>query len=274
LRALMLILDVVTRWSSSHQMMARSLIFQEAIDEYTAHDKNKLRQYRLSSADWDAIAIVERWLRLFRSATLQMSATKRPMLSLVHAIFRTLQQSLRESLSQLPNTCHPRLKAALIAAHRKLSDYYWKFDDESPFYLWASMLDPRIMYDGLLEDCTDEAGMTPADLERAKDALRAYLDKHYPARQEQSISQTATTSASAASEDDFTARYARKPRKVTDELEDLRLVGSAVAVERIFSGGRDTVGIRRASLSAETIRVLMVLKQALRKARDVIEIDD
>jgi hypothetical protein len=64
--------------------------------------------------------------------------------------------------------------------------------------------------------------------------------------------------------------------------------GSAVAVERVFSGGRDTIGIRRARLKADTIRTLMLVKarvkldrqhvvaeakQALTKAkRDVIDL--
>lgn len=43
--------------------------------------------------------------------------------------------------------------------------------------------------------------------------------------------------------------------------------GSAVAVERIFSGGRDTISLRRASLQPGTIRTLMSLKQRLRLAR-------
>jgi hypothetical protein len=43
--------------------------------------------------------------------------------------------------------------------------------------------------------------------------------------------------------------------------------GSAVAVERIFSGGRDTISLRRASLQPETIRTLMLLKQQLRLSR-------
>lgn len=47
-------------------------------------------------------------------------------------------------------------------------------------------------------------------------------------------------------------------------------VGCAVAVERIFSGGRDTISIRRANLKPETIRLLMVTKQRLHMARDVI----
>ena len=41
-------------------------------------------------------------------------------------------------------------------------------------------------------------------------------------------------------------------------------LGSAVAVERIFSGGRDTISLRRASLKPETIRTLMLVKQRLR----------
>lgn len=48
-------------------------------------------------------------------------------------------------------------------------------------------------------------------------------------------------------------------------------VGSAVAVERIFSGGRDTISLRRASLVPETIRVLMLVKQRLRLARVALQ---
>ena len=43
--------------------------------------------------------------------------------------------------------------------------------------------------------------------------------------------------------------------------------GSAVAVERIFSAGRDTISLRCASLHADTIRVLMLVKKRLHLAR-------
>ena len=42
--------------------------------------------------------------------------------------------------------------------------------------------------------------------------------------------------------------------------------GSAVAVEHIFSGGRDTISLQRASLIPDTIRVLMLVKNRLRLA--------
>jgi len=47
--------------------------------------------------------------------------------------------------------------------------------------------------------------------------------------------------------------------------------GSAVAVERIFSGGRDTISLRRASLKPETIRMLMLVKRKLILAREGIK---
>ena len=59
------------------------------------------------------------------------------MLSMTHAIFRGLQDDLKDSLSQLPQSAPPILKSSLIKAHRKLSDYYTKLD-ESPYYIWAS----------------------------------------------------------------------------------------------------------------------------------------
>jgi hypothetical protein len=43
---------------------------------------------------------------------------------------------------------------------------------------------------------------------------------------------------------------------------------SAVAVERVFSGGRDTISLRRASLKAETIRTLMLVKKKLHLERE------
>ena len=48
----------------------------------------------------------------------------------------------------------------------------------------------------------------------------------------------------------------------------ISIAGSAVAVERVFSGGRDTIGLRRASLKAETIETLMFVKARLRLARE------
>jgi len=46
------------------------------------------------------------------------------------------------------------------------------------------------------------------------------------------------------------------------------LLGSAVAVEQIFSSGRDTISIRCVSLQPKTIHTVMVLKHHLRRMRE------
>ncbi|KAJ7193248.1 hypothetical protein GGX14DRAFT_379406, partial [Mycena pura] len=54
-------------------------------------------------------------------------------------------------------------------------------------------------------------------------------------------------------------------------MKVLMIAGSAVAVERVFSGGRDTISLRRARLNAETIRTLMLVKHHLRLKRKGFE---
>jgi len=43
-------------------------------------------------------------------------------------------------------------------------------------------------------------------------------------------------------------------------------LGSPVAVERVFSGGRDTISLRCASIKPQMIRILMLIKQKLQLA--------
>ncbi|KAJ7364456.1 hypothetical protein DFH08DRAFT_798797 [Mycena albidolilacea] len=49
------------------------------------------------------------------------------------------------------------------------------------------------------------------------------------------------------------------------------MMRSAVAVERVFSGGRDTISLRRASSKADMIKTLMFVKARLRWARKALD---
>ena len=49
------------------------------------------------------------------------------------------------------------------------------------------------------------------------------------------------------------------------------VLGSAIAVEWIFSGGRDTILLRRASLKPNTVHTLMLVKQHLCLAHQAIQ---
>jgi hypothetical protein len=93
-----------------------------------------LRQWEMTSNNWDAICCVAEWLGCFRSATTLMSATKQPTLASVHCIFKGLQDNVREFMATLSHGSAPGLRSGLRKAHDKLSEYFYKFD-ESPYYV-------------------------------------------------------------------------------------------------------------------------------------------
>ncbi|KAK0234626.1 hypothetical protein EDD85DRAFT_955454 [Armillaria nabsnona] len=76
-RALMLILDVCTRWLSTHQMIRCALDYHETIDEFVSSIRDFCDDKLLTSEDWDAIELVTGWLKAFWVATTDMSTMKR-----------------------------------------------------------------------------------------------------------------------------------------------------------------------------------------------------
>lgn len=112
--------------------------YEAEINTFVTLRTNKdLRDLELSEDEWSSIRLVASWLEKFRDATTQMSATHQPMLSHTHAIFRGLQEHLRGSLQTLPSGIDLCIRNGLVAAHEKLSEYYYRFD-QSPFYIWAA----------------------------------------------------------------------------------------------------------------------------------------
>ncbi|KAJ6558311.1 hypothetical protein B0H19DRAFT_1150741 [Mycena capillaripes] len=51
----------------------------------------------------------------------------------------------------------------------------------------------------------------------------------------------------------------------------MSIPGSAVAIERVLSGARDTISLRHLSLKPDTIQTFMLLKQHLRLKHKVLE---
>jgi hypothetical protein len=135
--------NIVLGDRSKDIITGQALDHRGIIDDFVAKTK-ELRHLELSADDWEAIALVTQWLKTFRSATTQMSSTKHSMLSSTHAIFRGLQESVHDFIKDLPSDSPPHLRVALLNCHRKLSDYYYKFD-ESPYYVWAGCMCPGVL---------------------------------------------------------------------------------------------------------------------------------
>lgn len=229
-------------------MIGRALDNRESIDSFVSRNKD-FRSHELSEEDWASIEMVTAWLRSFSSATIQMSATRVPMLSTTHAIFRGLQSDLCDVLRSLPDTASPKRKRGLTDAHLKLSDYYHTFD-ESPFYLWSAhmfcvillcpnayntcylVLDPRISYSALKDEFENDAELS-THLEITKDDLREYYKAKYEVQMapsstpmssasqpEPRLSQASMSALHGSPQKNFIARFQRKPRAATDELQE------------------------------------------------------
>ncbi|KAF8799840.1 hypothetical protein BYT27DRAFT_7227677 [Phlegmacium glaucopus] len=176
----MLILDMMHMSSlSSLFALGQPLDFSKEIDDFIGRNHD-LCALELETADWEAISQVANWLKAFCSATTEMSKTKEPMLSIVHAIFWGLQDHIRSILIELPNSAPVQLRNGLLEAHKKLSEYYYQ-SDESPFYTWSVILDPHIMYEGLRSDCESDWSLV-ADLNSAKDKLKTFYHTNYANR--------------------------------------------------------------------------------------------
>jgi hypothetical protein len=111
-------------------------LYEDAIKGWLAMQNDSSAIPLLTEHEWDAIRLFAAWLAKFRAATTKMSPSKQMTLSAVHAVFQDLQNKLKMHLSTLSPFTPPELVAGLTAAHRKLSDYYYKFD-QLPYYIWA-----------------------------------------------------------------------------------------------------------------------------------------
>ena len=130
------VIILLLAWVPGLWDVGRALDYRDTIDSFVSRNKD-LHALELSNADWESIKLVASWLKLFWFATTEMSTTNSPMLSTTHAIFRGLQDEIKDILRSLPNSVSPKIKLGLTDVHRKLSDYYYQYD-ASPFYTWAA----------------------------------------------------------------------------------------------------------------------------------------
>ncbi|KAH9989385.1 hypothetical protein BJV74DRAFT_878162 [Russula compacta] len=230
----MLILDVRMCWSLTHQMLhehsnfytmeCHALDYHDAINSSMSRDQD-LHAYELSKEDWTSITLVSSWLKSFRNATTQIL------------------------LASIP----PSIKCGLIDGHTKLSNYHHKFD-ESPFYTWAALLDPRISYQGMNLDYTAPPH-SPQKIfmshfhQKAKVVINE-LDKFFKLPQE-----------------DFkTCNPIHWWMGCCTQFSNLFWLAWDILCISVFSGGCDTISLQCASLQPETIKVLMLVKKRLHLA--------
>ncbi len=220
--------------------LERALDYKDCLNDWV-DSQRELRHLEIHSNEWSSISLLADWLQAFRDATTGMSSTSFPMLSTIHATFRSLQDHIKTILHSLPNTVSPQMKQALVEAHEKLAEYYEKFD-QSPFYTWAArklstllywqlwciylniVLDPRIGYAGVEADYKGD-NVLEDYLADIKDELKTYFADHYkdkvsPPSREGSSTSISSQGTHSRGKFDFTSRYKQRDRPPSDELEE------------------------------------------------------
>ncbi|KAJ7679942.1 hypothetical protein B0H17DRAFT_1206233 [Mycena rosella] len=104
-----------------------------------------------------------------------------------------------------------------IIGMRSHCNYYHK-SGESPYYMWAALLDPRISYEGLKHDfCHDDDDLLN-DLEDAKTKLDEYFRRNYtdtvsstPVQSTSSPRVQSTSRIQSSLQKGFTQRYHMQP---------------------------------------------------------------
>jgi uncharacterized short protein YbdD (DUF466 family) len=140
------IIDVVTRWNSTYDMLVRASKYRDVLSEtfYRVQDNTNI-QLLLNSSDWDCIDNLIKVLRPLKDATLMVSkGSDALMISKVIPIYHACTELLKESL--LGFNADDDIYVGIEAAIEKLTHYY---DMISPMVGISLILNPTMKKDFL-----------------------------------------------------------------------------------------------------------------------------
>ncbi|RXW23667.1 hypothetical protein EST38_g2184 [Candolleomyces aberdarensis] len=131
--------DVATRWNSTYEMVSFAYKYRRTIDKLTADRDMKLRQYELTSDEWEIAHQLSNSLKIFKDATLFFSRDN-PSLPAVIPAMDTIDSHLATCAI---DTAFPAPLRAAFALGKKLLNKYYSLSDLSEVYRIAIILHPR-----------------------------------------------------------------------------------------------------------------------------------
>ena len=291
--------DVDTRWNFTLRMIKDAFDCKAALKD-TCDDHPELKELKLSHGDWHQLENIQQLLTPFREYT-EFVSREQPSLQLSARMYLELQSLLlKASRKQKPfSTLDNNLVHAVKVGIEKLEEYVNIMKDNDIYFL-ATILDPRIktqwirdnlenadnvirrirkflketyphepelptadeteLYKGLeyrfLQPYVDTDTQDEHDIDRYLDSPRV---KHMPKAKEDQTQWILDWWKANESEYHCMAQAAR---------DYLAIPSSEVDIERLFSLGRDILGVRRFSMGMDTMRTLVLLKDALKVTGD------
>jgi hypothetical protein len=148
------ILDVLTRWNSTYDMMDRALKLEKSIQMYVSQYDSNLttsemdKAFNLKGSMWGRFRDIMEYLQKFKEVSTVLCGDKYPTLSMVVPQYNRLLKHLEKygektRPAALATSIDP-LHRSVVAAHAKIKEYY---NVTSETYTVATVLDPRLKLD-------------------------------------------------------------------------------------------------------------------------------
>ncbi len=288
--------DVATRWNSTFRMLKDAVELKVVVNYFVK--RSGIDCLMMTDDDWQLLDHVICVLEVFDAFTIMLSQSK-PLLSLSLPIYYAMTDVLLD-MSERKNEYDslPTNVAAVKQAAKHWSVYYRKADANDIYFITAA-LDPRYKARWLVDhleqdDARDiliyvrnklkemylvpiipQVKNEPEVMAMTNNAASVLLKRFFPAKQEP---------------DTDIDRYFNQP--VIQNYENFDLLGwwkaneqeyplmaqaardflcvasTSTSCERIFSMGKDLIGVRRYSLKPGTMRSLMLLKSIFNDLSD------
>jgi hypothetical protein len=289
--------DVDNRWNSTYRMLRDGLAAKEQIRCYL-NAVGLLPSF--TALDWQQLEQIARVLEKFEEFT-NLVSRKGLSISLSIGIYYELQDLLDNASTRQGEFADLDEEVAFAVAEglQKYHKYYDFLDEQDAYYI-ALILDPRFKAELLKAEIKDE--------EAAKlivEAMKERLHREYPLVMPERIEPVQRvekptlesrmllklqprrvsrsdidkyfeeeTVAVATTEEGWLLQWWRAhkeeyPQMAAAARDYLAIPASEVAVERLFSGGRDLLGLRRHSLESGTMRTLTLLADQYSKEEDM-----
>jgi hAT family C-terminal dimerisation region len=284
---------VETRWNSTYRMVQGALQAKAQIRMWIEH-QNQFPPF--SADDWLQLQQLEMILSKFDEFT-QLVSRRQSQISLAIPIYYELNDMLEDAASAQGDFSglSSDITSAISAGMKKYKKYYELMDAQDAYYI-ALVLDPRfktLLLDKELgqvtalkvirsiKDTLHEQYPSKSSLEQSmskinQDNKRQSLEARVLQKLQPQVIQRSdidryfeeglvTVDESITKDEDWLFAWWRThkdeyPRMAAAARDYLAIPAAEVAVERLFSHGRDLLGVRRHSLKGETMRKVMLLR--------------
>jgi hypothetical protein len=290
--------DVDTRWNSTYRMLNDGLISEQQINKFL---ELQTEFPPFTTEDWSQLTQIHRVLSKFNEFTLFISK-KKPQISLAVPIYYELHDLLNDASECNGDFAGLDQDLALaVKEGMKKYEKYYTFMDESDTYYTALVLDPRVKGGLILDELQGDNNAGALILQAIRSALHekyppndAQLNSSIITQQHPPVEFTDAESrmlqrlqsrnqpllsdidryfdsplvtVTDTKDQNWLFNWWRThkdeyPRMAAAARDYLAIPASEVAVERLFSAGRDLLGVRRHSMKANTMRMLMLIGDA------------